>query len=216
MMKTILLLLAVSSIVLQVSTKPTRSPSDDVEVIDAKNAEIAARFRLLEEDIIGSGNDNDFLTEGHNPGKRSIGMDERCLNLGGDSCSTGDLPGSGIDDDYLNGGSNPGKRSWNFRPTFHRNNPYQYLMGSGLDFNYLTQGPNPGKRTSRRCLNIGDDNCSNGSLPGSGLDDDYLNQGNNPGKRCLNLGGDACANGELVGSGYDDDYLNQGGFNPGK
>lgn len=41
-------------------------------------------------------------------------------------------------------------------------------MGSGLDFNYLTQGPNPGKRTSRRCLNIGDDNCSNGSLPGSG------------------------------------------------
>lgn len=98
MMKTILLFLTVLSVVI---SKPTRSPADDVEVIDAKNAEIAARFRLLEEDIIGSGNDNDFLTEGHNPGKRSIGMDERCLNLGGDSCSTGDLPGSGINDLFI-------------------------------------------------------------------------------------------------------------------
>ncbi|KAJ6633400.1 hypothetical protein Bhyg_16817 [Pseudolycoriella hygida] len=40
-----------------------------------------------------------------------------------------------------------------------------------------------GSENLLRCVNLGDDGCSNGSLPGSGKDDDYLIGGNNPGKR---------------------------------
>ncbi|CAG4959425.1 unnamed protein product [Colias eurytheme] len=52
----------------------------------------------------GSGDDDDYLNGGFNPGKR-------CINMWDEGCVNGQLNGAGGDDDYLNGGFNPGKRS---------------------------------------------------------------------------------------------------------
>lgn len=93
--KLVFLFIACSIILQQVTSTPTQNPKKDAVIPELKNEELSARFRLLEDDVIGSGQDDDFLTDGHNPGKRSIDMSSRCINLGGDSCSTGELSGSG-------------------------------------------------------------------------------------------------------------------------
>ncbi|XP_050314856.1 uncharacterized protein LOC126749209 [Anthonomus grandis grandis] len=86
--------------------------------------------------VPGAASDDEWLTEGFNPGKR-------CANFGDDSCANGGVPGASSDSDWINGGFSPGKRCANFGDEGCANGG---IPGASSDSDWIDGGFSPGKR----------------------------------------------------------------------
>ncbi|KAF5281333.1 hypothetical protein FQR65_LT02964 [Abscondita terminalis] len=128
----------------------------------------------INDGIVGSGPDEEWMNGGGTPGKRELFSNfrkmypQRCANLFDESCINGGLVGGSNDETWLNNpGWNPGKRSL-------RDRKFLNILMSKLRGHSV-----PGKR----CANLRDESCDNEGIIGSGTDEEWLNGGGGPGRR---------------------------------